>query len=144
MYFLYSKWVGLQLPTRHAIARLLNIPKTGPTHVQDNRIVADGYPLEAVEAALHDLEHLKALLDTEVSEPETIWELLIEKATYVEPKLVVQEAVVPAPEPVKKPETVEESNAKPEKIKVIHEPKPETTKVKKAPAKPRGRPKKAK
>lgn len=50
--FLYSKWLSLPLPTRIAIAKELGIAKVGSTHVVDNRVESDGYPMRDVEAAL--------------------------------------------------------------------------------------------
>lgn len=123
--FLYSKWMSLELPTRHAIARVLDIPKSGPTHVQDNRIVSDGYVMEAVEAAL-DPKNIQKVLDADTDNPEELWDLLVHTAAFVAPKVApTVEVVVETPvEPVveEKPEpTLEDSNAKPEKIKVIKE-----------------------
>lgn len=137
--FLYSKWVALPLPTRHAIAVVLNIKKTGPTHVSDNRVIDDGYTLDAVEQALQP-ENIKEVLGID-GEPEELWDALISRALAP----IIPQAPVPAPvsevKLVEKPQTVEESNAKPEKIKVIHEP---TQAPKASPAKPRGRPRKVK
>ncbi len=49
---LYSKWLDLPINTRHEIARIFNITKKNPTHVQDNVIVSDGYTVKDVESAL--------------------------------------------------------------------------------------------
>ncbi len=49
---LYSSWTALSLSTRNTIAQAFGISKTTPTHVQDNRIVSDGYKVEDVENAL--------------------------------------------------------------------------------------------
>lgn len=133
--FLYSKWCALPLPTRHQVARILDIPKIGPTHVQDNIVVADGYRLEDVEKALLP-DSLAIVLGVE-AEPEVLWTALIERATTP-----VSEVKPIIPEPLKPEPTQEESNAKPEKVKVIHEPKADAPK--KSPAKPRGRPRKVK
>lgn len=124
MYFLYSRWLQLPLPTRHAIAKILDIPKTGQTHVQDNRIVSDGYPIEEVERALES-PRLQEILGTQSDNAEELWNLLIEKATYVEPKPVQTFAAKESEPVIEKPQTVEESNAKPEKIKVIKAPAPD-------------------
>lgn len=50
--FLYSKWLDLSISTRHKLAKELGIAKTSSTHVQDNRVVNDGYAIKDVEAAL--------------------------------------------------------------------------------------------
>jgi len=52
MQFTYSSWLKLDLPTRIKIAALLKVPKTGSTHVADNRVVSDGYDIYAIESAL--------------------------------------------------------------------------------------------
>lgn len=52
MAFLYSRWLELSLATRQVIAREFGIAKSGPTHVQDNRIVSDGFDIKTVESAL--------------------------------------------------------------------------------------------
>lgn len=129
-YFLYSRWTSLSLPDRHKLATLLDIPKTGPTHVQDDRIVADGYPIEAVESALHDTSRLQSLLETKSDDPTVIWDLLVGKITPVEPETVTESNVSEKkPEEVPEKGSLEASNAKPEKIKVIPaEPKPEPKK----------------
>lgn len=51
---MYSKWTGLPLHTRQEIARVFGIAKVSPTHVQDDRIVSDGYKIEDVENALSE------------------------------------------------------------------------------------------
>lgn len=52
MAFLYSRWLQLPLTTRNTIAKEFGIARTSPTHVQDNRVVSDGYDIHTIESAL--------------------------------------------------------------------------------------------
>ncbi len=49
---MYAQWMALSLNKRHEVAAKFGVSKTGPTHVQDNRVVADGYDYGVIEKAL--------------------------------------------------------------------------------------------
>lgn len=49
---LYSNWLRLSIGTRHAIAAAFKIIKKNPTHVVDNYVQHDGYPIGDIESAL--------------------------------------------------------------------------------------------
>lgn len=70
--FSYGTWLRLPLSTRIRIANALGIAKTGSTHVQDNRIVSDGYKIEDVESAVN------AAIDKG-----TPWELIVSEEVVV-------------------------------------------------------------
>jgi len=107
----YSKWLSLPIHLRHEIANHFGIKKSGPTHVDTDRIVSDGYSVEAVEMALN-ADNLRAFLDTSETDEEVLWDLFVHKDDVAP----LEAPVEPAPTP--EPGTVEESNAKPEKVKL--------------------------
>lgn len=76
--FLYSHWLALPLPTRNKIAHQFGISKTSPTHVQDNRVVSDGYKIDDVERALN-IDALQAYTGQKTTDAAVLWEGLIEK-----------------------------------------------------------------
>ncbi len=123
--FLYSKWMGLDLGIRQQIAAEFGIAKTAPTHVNDNKIISDGYKVEDVENALN-IDALQQFLGSTETDMAVLWDLLIERFTPqpLQKLEVIEEVIIVG--------SVEESNAKPEHIR------PPV-----APEKPkRGRPKK--
>lgn len=74
--FLYSTWLGTDLMTRVKLAEIFHIQKKGSTHVQDNRIVSDGYDIKEIETAL-STENLQTYLKTKETDPNKLWELLL-------------------------------------------------------------------
>lgn len=77
--FYYSLWTSLSLPTRHAIASKFNIVKRGPTHVDSNVVVSDGYDMKEVENSLSP-ETIQAYLETVEQDAAILWEMLVAKA----------------------------------------------------------------
>lgn len=101
MVFLYGKWTSLPLPTRHEIARVLGIPKRGPTHVDSNVIVSDGYAIAEVENAL-SVSNLQAYTNSDSEDLVVLWDLMLAKAEgREEPTKTV--IVEPTPELKKEP-----------------------------------------
>ncbi len=144
MAFHYSRWLSLSLPTRHQLAVVFDIPKTGPTHVDTNRVVSDGYAIEAVEGQI-TVYRIQQYVDSHEEDEERLWDMMVAKAegkeeqvvevapVFSQEKTAVEEPKVEEPKP--EPGSVEESNAKPEHIKVQKVPEL----VKEVPKK-RGRP----
>lgn len=90
--FLYSKWLDLPLPTRQAIATLVGVAKIRPTHVIDNRVADDGFPIKEIEARL-STETMQDLLGTTESDHAVLFDMLIAKAegrTYEQPTKMAQ------------------------------------------------------
>jgi hypothetical protein len=106
---LYSQWTRVPLHIRAEIAQAFGISKTGPTHVQDNVVVNDGYKIADVENAL-TVERLQECVGSKSSDLTELWALLIAKFDPT----VAQE---PVAEDTSK--TVEETMAQPEKQKVV-------------------------
>lgn len=117
---LYGSWLRLPLSTRVLVAKEFGIAKTGPTHVQDNVVVSDGYKIHEVEAALAP-EKLQEFTGSKSEDHETLWELMLEKVDPKEETPVIEDTS----------KTAAESMAQPEKQKVVIIDKPK-----------RGRPKK--
>ncbi len=76
--FYYSLWQALPLHQRNAIAHQFGIPKTGPTHVDNNTIKSDGYEIAAIEHGLN-LDVLQQFLETEETEHAVLWQLMLTK-----------------------------------------------------------------
>lgn len=73
---LYGNWLRLSLPTRQKIAQEFNITKKGPTHVVDNVVKDDGYPISEVEAAL-SVDNIQKFLNTDEGDINVLWERLV-------------------------------------------------------------------
>ncbi len=101
MVFLYSSWINLPLSTRARIAEQFGFKKIGSTHVQDNRIISDGYQVKDIELALTK-EALEAYLGVEYTFPDVMWELLIKKIEAPEAPLRPEIAPPQVVEEVKK------------------------------------------
>lgn len=88
--FTYSRWLRLTLPTRAAIAHELGIAKVGSTHVADNQVVADGYKVEDVEAALERIgeEEFQLMVD-KIERPQMIAAVPEIKAEMIAPEQAV-------------------------------------------------------
>lgn len=108
---LYSNWIKLPLYVRAEIAQKFGIAKVGPTHVQDNVVVSDGYKIEDIERAMN-IEALQEYLGSKEKDSTILWNAFV--ITF----LPQQE--------VKVPSIVEKS----EKIEVIKEPVKKTIKRK--------------
>ncbi len=117
MAFLYSKWLALPISTRHDLAHAFGIPKTGPTHVDTNRVVSDGYSIESVEAGITP-DNLRAFLKTKESDDDKLFAMLLE---VPEPEVETVEVPVEAVSPAKEEE-------KAEKVEKITVPAKKTTK----------------
>jgi hypothetical protein len=94
--FLYSKWISLPINTRHLIAKEFGIPKKGSTHVQNNKIVSDGYDIKDIEEKLNvdaiqaylevpaDVTDMKVLFDELVFRIENPNEGIIAVSEYIQ------------------------------------------------------------
>ncbi len=101
--FLYSHWMGLSLPTRALIAHHFGIAKTGPTHVQDNVVISDGYRIIDVENAL-SIENIQNFTGSTSKDMQELWATLINKVNGVQEAPVISEPEAPKVEKaVKKP-----------------------------------------
>ncbi len=76
--FTYGHWLRLPIQTRHAVAQVFNIHKRGPTHVVDNVVKDDGYPIGDVETAL-EIANLQAYTGLKTADPIALWDATIEK-----------------------------------------------------------------
>jgi hypothetical protein len=76
--FLYGNWLKLPLDTRAKIAAHYGFTKAGPTHVQDNRVVSDGYKIEDIERCL-TLDAVKALTKSTSDDWEYQWTMFVER-----------------------------------------------------------------
>lgn len=70
---LYSAWLRLPIATRHKIASIFKIPKTGATEVVSNDVVKDGYNINDIESALTK-EALQNYLGTTIDNYDYLWE----------------------------------------------------------------------
>ncbi len=115
--FLYSQWTKLPISTRHTIAAVFGIRKTGSTEVANNQVVKDGYAIGDIESRI-TVDELQKYLATEVTEMAILWLMLVDKTEgrSLPPiiPVVVETPIVQKPE-----QTIEQSNAKPEKIRVV-------------------------
>lgn len=99
--FTYSAWLALTLPERQALAAKLNISKTGPTHVVNDRVESDGYAIQTVESALMGYAQERSIATPE--------DLLV----------ALKEEVAPAPEVVPETEPVLEPVEAPVQASVV-------------------------
>lgn len=79
MAFLYSHWLDLSLTTRITIAKAFGIAKIGSTHVQDNRIVSDGFNIKDVENALTP-EAMQNYTGSDSTDMQVLFDLTVAKA----------------------------------------------------------------
>ncbi len=114
MILLYSNWLALPINTRHVLAQAFHIVKKNPTHVVDNLVRDDGYPIGDVERAL-SLDAMKEYAGTDSNSIELLWAAVVAKAEGRE--LSVSQTVVP--EAVVVPETVIETSPPKRPAKVI-------------------------
>ena len=49
---LYSQWLETSLATRNHIATIFGISKRGATHVENDRVVSDGFLIKDIESVL--------------------------------------------------------------------------------------------
>lgn len=76
--FLYSRWMALPLTTKALLAKEFGFAKTGPTHVADNRVVADGYKVDDVENAM-DIEAIRRYVGESIADYDALWQAMIDK-----------------------------------------------------------------
>lgn len=88
--FMYSHWLALPLPERQKLATLFGIAKTGPTHVQDNRVVADGFSVADVERQI-TVEALQKFLRTDEKDHTILWQTLLNQIRGVVSPPIVEE-----------------------------------------------------
>lgn len=74
--FLYSRWLALPLPIRAKIASHFGVARIRPIHVQDNRVIDDGYNIYDIEKILNP-EVIKLKLNITEQNPDVIWDLVI-------------------------------------------------------------------
>jgi hypothetical protein len=124
----YSRWLSLPINVRHTLATHFGITKSMPTHVQDNRVVVDGYRVEDVENTLTviAMQNFAASDSTDMAE---LFELSVLKVSPEHSKLFVPTpieipAVVPQPVAVSMPEVQPVVAEQAEKIDVIKAPEP--------------------
>ncbi len=108
MFLLYSQWLQLPISTRHVIAQAFKINKKNPTHVVDNQVKDDGYPIGDVERAL-SIEGMKEYANTDSNSIELLWQAVVAKAEG-RPMIVSQTV---APSAVVTPESYVETSPAP-------------------------------
>lgn len=98
---LYSRWLSLSVSTRQKIAEIFNIPKTGSTHVVDNRIESDGYNVQALEEKLSK-EAMQKYLVLDEQDKDKLFEILVEcienplpKGVKLEVPIIIPAEIVP-------------------------------------------------
>lgn len=69
----------LPLSTRQTLAAHFGFSKIGPTHVQDNKVVSDGYNIEDVERSLN-VDALQQYVGSEETDMAKLWEMMTYKA----------------------------------------------------------------
>jgi hypothetical protein len=74
---MYSVWLSTAINTRHKIAAIFKIPKTGATHVVDNRIDNDGYNVKDIEEKLNK-EALQKYLVTDEQDMAKLFSMLVD------------------------------------------------------------------
>ncbi len=107
---LYSRWLQLPVQTRHALAQAFHITKKNPTHVVDNVVRDDGYPIGDVERAL-SIPAMQEYVQTASNSEELLWESVVAKAegrtivvsqTIDIPAVIVEQTIIetsPGPKP---------------------------------------------
>ncbi len=105
MFLLYSQWLQLPISTRHAIAQAFHINKKNPTHVVDNQVRDDGYPIGDVETAL-TMSAMQEYAGTASTSIDLVWAAVVAKAEGRE--VTISQTVVP--EAVVVPETIVETS----------------------------------
>ena len=93
------QWLALEAGVKERLINLFGIPRTGTTHVVDNKIATDGYTHH--DLAFITLEKLQALLDSDSKDFFELFNEMIDtikseliKATdikYVEPETKTEE-----------------------------------------------------
>lgn len=112
---IYPKWSKLPLPTRQGLAALFGVARTRSTHVVDNQVADDGYRIEDLDNAF-STERVQEYVGSKEKDVLVLWDLMVSK--FETPEVI--EVIAPVePAPTPEPGTVEETMAKPEKIKVI-------------------------
>lgn len=87
---MYSKWCALPLQTRHKVAKVFNIPKTGSTVVNSNRIESDGYQLYDIEKTI-TVESIQEYIGSGYTKETSLmeyWDLMIAKVEAPEPVII--------------------------------------------------------
>ncbi len=102
MQFLYGNWLRLPIQTRHKVAGVFNIQKKGATHVVDNVVQNDGYPIGDVETALC-IENLREYTGTSEGNPEVLWDLMLAKIEGRALEMATPKIIVFAPTPASPP-----------------------------------------
>ena len=107
---LYGSWLQLPINTRHALAHAFKINKKNPTHVVDNMVRDDGYPIGDVERALN-MEAMQEYVGTASTSEELVWAAVVAKAegrevtisqtvdvsSVVNPDTIVETSPIPTP-----------------------------------------------
>lgn len=76
---MYGNWLRLSVSTRHTLAHAFGIKKTNPTHVVDNVVKDDGYPISDVENKL-SVEAMQKYTGSMETAEDALWRLTVDKA----------------------------------------------------------------
>lgn len=98
MAFLYGNWLRLPISTRHAIAQAFHIHKKNPTHVVNNYVQDDGYPVGDVESAL-SVDAIQKFVGSDETNADVLWEMCMAKVEN-RPAVISEIQVTPTPTPV--------------------------------------------
>lgn len=93
MFSLYQTWQSLPIYVRHTVATLFGVAKIHPTHVSDNRIVADGYDFGDVDRAITPvtMEKLTGMVSEDMGAQ---WDALMIKLGYKTEERVSDESLI--------------------------------------------------
>lgn len=106
-------WLALPSDVKQKIAEILNIKKTGFTHVQDGQIVSDGYaPKDLMEITPEKMRKFLGSKDTDLY---ALWGDLVKKVTQEVEASRPRELKAEDPDPV----TIERSDDGGMKISII-------------------------
>lgn len=92
--FLYSKWLGLPINTRHKIAAQFGIKKRGSTEVFDNQIKSDGYVVKEIEEALN-IDAIQKYLEVSETDMMVLWDKLVAKIEGKLPDIIQPPVQIP-------------------------------------------------
>jgi hypothetical protein len=70
-------WLSIDQSTRKELANILNIPRSGGTEVEDNRVISDGYTPQ--DLATVTVEKLQEVLDSKEQDFYKLLETLISR-----------------------------------------------------------------
>jgi len=111
---LYSKWLELSLTTRVKITEIFGIQKKSSTHVEDNKVVSDGYLIKDIETALN-VEALQKYLKNNETDLAKLFLMLVD--TIEQPLQPLPNPVIPSEVVSQIQEVIKKKRGRPKVIK---------------------------